>query len=640
MVNRYSIKKEIFLAIFLILLGIFFVYVYNSALSSEEKIFQQIKNSKIQEYSQVFENFTNHLQKVHKIDTRQKLLFLLANSKNRHVCENTLSMLNTDEIKYIYILQKDDKGRFRFLLDASKNDRAHFYQKFDVSEIEYENIYKSKKSQIINQTNIQNLYLTYLYPIIINNKILAIASVDISTKFKADISNTMSSFKILFRYLLTLIFLVVLVTAIYIFYYYFSRKKLFTDPLTQVYNRNYFNEIKLFLNLNNYAIAMVDLDRFKVVNDTYGHKAGDYVLRESANILKNSLRDNDIVIRYGGEEFLVFLSVRGDIKSALNICERIRNDIEKNRFVFEEQEILVTTSIGLNTKPSESKNISDAIKLADTKLYIAKRNGRNQVISSILKENHSLIENINSKDINFVKKAIDENRVTCYFQPIYNAKKDLIVKYEALVRIIDIDGSIVLPFLFLPHIEHTNIHFRLTKEIFRIALDSVKKFNKPISININYSDLINADIEHIIIENLKNDKELASKITFEILESDEIQNLNLFIKKIKLLHSLGAMVSIDDFGSGYSNFKTVLDMDANYLKIDGTLIKDIDKDEKCYKVVKSIIAFAKDTKLETIAEFVHSKEVYDKLIELDVDYMQGYYISNAKSYFINESELF
>ncbi len=640
MVNRQPIQKEMGLVAFLVLLSTFFVYVYDAVLSSEEKIFNQIEKAKIKEYTQIFDNFTNHLKNNYDISSKEDLFLLMAKREDRKACENSLSLLNTDEIKYIYILQKDKKGRFRFILDASKNDKAHFYQKFDVEGQEYEDVYTTKKPQVINQEDIQNLYLTYLYPIIINDEVLAIASVDISTQFKTDIAETMAYFKVLFKFLIILIFLVIVVVTVYIFYYYFSRKKLFTDPLTQIFNRNYLEEIKSSLNLNNYAIAMFDLDKFKVINDTYGHKAGDYVLAKSAFVIKNSLRDNDIVIRYGGEEFLVFLYVRGNVKSAFNICERIRKNIAKESFVFDEQEILATTSIGLNTKPFEAKDLNEAIKIADTKLYLAKKNGRNQVVASMSQGSKAIIENNKTKDIHFVKKAIIDERVMCYFQPIYNIKTGEIVKYEALVRILDTDGSVISPFFFLPYIEYTNIHFKLTKEIFRIAFQTAKSYKKSISININYSDLINKDIENIIISNLKENQDLAKHITFEILESDEIENLELFTSKIKLLHSLGVKVSIDDFGSGYSNFKTVLDMEANYLKIDGTLVKNIDKDEKSYRVVKNIIQFAKDTQMKTIAEFVHSKEVFDKLIELDVDFVQGFYICEPKPELVDKTQLF
>ncbi len=152
--------------------------------------------------------------------------------------------------------------------------------------------------------------------------------------------------------------------------------------------------------------------------------------------------------------------------------------------------------------------------------------------------------------------------------------------------------------------------------------------------------MINRDIENTIIETLRKNKQLASRITIEILESDEIDNIELFKKKINLIHLLGAKVSIDDFGSGYSNFKTILDIEANYLKIDGSLIENIYENEKDFKVVKSIIHFAKEANMLTIAEFVHSKDIYDKLLPLDLDYMQGYYIAKPSSTLLSVKELF
>ena len=635
---RHFKKQSILLPSTLILLAIFFVYVYKSAISSEEKIFQKIQESKIEEYSQIFHNFNEYLIHVHNVTNKQEFFTLLSNPKKRDLLVNFLSIINTANVKYLYVLQKDKQNRFRFLLDASKEDKANFYQKFDVSADEYSQIYTTKKPQIIKQKNIDTLYLTYLYPIIANNEIIGVASVDMDIKIHNDISTILTPFKTLFKILIALIFLVATITIIQIIYYYKSKKKLFTDPLTKLFNRNYLNEIHSTLNMNNYAIAMLDLDRFKVVNDTYGHEAGDFVLTTSARIFKESIRDDDILIRYGGEEFLLLVHTRGKNKSALEICERVRSNIGQHSFIYENQEILVTLSIGLNLKPSEEKSLNDSIKVADTQLYIAKKNGRNTVVANSKKPDQKPVQN--AKDINFVKRALEESRVVCYFQPIYDYKKREIFKYEALVRIIDTNEDIVQPMQFLPHISHTNIHFKLTKHILKQCFAMSQQYDKSISINMNYSDLINDEILDIIKISFSENTNLASHITFEVLESDEIDNIELFKEKIKLLHSLGATVSIDDFGSGYSNYKTLLDIEANFLKIDGSLIKNIDSNDKDYKVVKNIIQFAREAGMRTIAEFVHSKAVYDKLIELNVDYMQGYHIAQPNSKFIEKEELF
>jgi len=423
-----------------------------------------------------------------------------------------------------------------------------------------------------------------------------------------------------------------------LFYYFVTRKKIFTDPLTRLYNRNYLNEISPMLDLKKYSIAMLDLDKFKAINDTYGHKTGDFILSETSKIFKSSIRDSDILIRYGGEEFLLFIYNRGSDDSALKICERIRENINKQTFKYDTNELKAHISIGLHENPSLEKNINEAIKIADKMLYIAKSKGRNRVICY----NENAKKNIitNTKGIDFVKEALNDDRVICHYQPIYDHVKNEIVKYEALVRIIDKNNQLIGPIFFLPEIKDTNIHYKITQRILLIVFNKFTDNNESVSINVNFSDLINNDIEKTIVQALKNDANLASRVTFEILESDEIDNIPLFKDKIDLIHALGATVSIDDFGSGYSNFRTILDIEANYLKIDGSLIKNIDKSEKDFKVVQSIIHFAKVAHMKTIAEFVHSKSVYDKLQELSLDYMQGFYISEPKEALKSKEELF
>jgi EAL domain-containing protein (putative c-di-GMP-specific phosphodiesterase class I) len=286
------------------------------------------------------------------------------------------------------------------------------------------------------------------------------------------------------------------------------------------------------------------------------------------------------------------------------------------------------------------KNLQEAIKIADEMLYVAKKSGRNRVITYDEKEHTKTSSSASSKDISFVKEALDEGRVLCHFQPIYNHKSGEIFKYEALVRIVSKENTIVSPMQFLPQLKHTNMHYKLTQRILLIVFEKFKNNQMLVSININFSDLINPDIEETIIKHLSQNHHLASRVTFEILESDEIDDIELFKKKINLLHSLKAKVSIDDFGSGYSNFKTIIDVEANFLKIDGSLIKNIDINNKDFRVVKSIVHFASQSNMQTIAEFVHSKEVYEKLLLLDIDYMQGFYISAPKAALVDKEDLF
>ncbi len=630
--------KELFIFSSLLILGIFFIYIYNYISKAQDDIYSRVESNKVKQLTYLFKNIEKDIVLKNNIDTKESLISLFSDSKSRTSYEERLELLVTPSIQYIYLLAKDKKDRFRFLLDASKTDKANFYQKFDVKNIKYKELYTTKTVQVIRQKNMDNLYLTILYPIITNNEVIGVLSADITTEIHTIILEIIKPLETFFIVLIIFIFLLILMTVIQIFHYFITRKKIFTDPLTKLFNRNYLQEIIPMLNLNNYSIAMLDLDRFKIINDTYGHKTGDYILSKSSAIMKHSIRESDILIRYGGEEFLLFIYNRDEGDTAINICERIRRNINIYNFTCSNHDIKMQVSIGIHENPSLEKNLNEAIKIADKMLYIAKSEGRNRVIQ--YNESSKVIEGVKTKDINFVKHALEDNRIICYYQPIYNYENNTIVKYEALVRLLDKDMNIISPIYFLPNLKHTNIHYKLTQKILSLVFKEFKNRDESVSINLNFSDLINDDIEATIIDVLTNDKNLASRVTFEILESDEINNIILFKEKIVLLHSLGAKISIDDFGSGYSNFKTILDIEANYLKIDGSLIKNMDINEKDFKVVKSIIHFAKEAGMKTIAEFVHSKNIYDKLQQLDLDYMQGYYIAKPSPTVLTVEDLF
>ena len=629
-------RKELFLFFSLLLLGVFLIYTYTHIKEAKSEIFLKIEKDKIQQLAHMFENLKTETILEQNIENSRDLIHFLSDKLAREKQEKRLALLLSSNLKYIYILVKDEQGRFRFLLDASRIDKANFYQKFDVDNPKYSKVYKTKEAQIIKQKDMENLQLTYLHPIVVNNQVIAILSVDITSNLENNILELIQPLETFFIILIIFIFLLISMTIIQVIHYFLTRKKIFTDPLTGLYNRNYLQEILPMLKLDHYSIAMLDLDRFKVINDTYGHKTGDFVLSQSSTIFKNSIRDSDILIRYGGEEFLLLIYNRDNLISTFDICERIRAKIESTSFHYDNHDINVNVSIGLHEKPNREKNINEAIKIADKMLYVAKNEGRNRVIK--YSEKHQ--NNSQTKDINFVKLALQEDRVLCYYQPIYDYKTGSIYKYESLVRIVDVDGKIISPMEFLPELKHTNIHYKLTQRILSIVFKAFKDNSLSVSINLNFSDFINNDIENTILEELIKNKDLASRVTFEILESDEIDNIALLKEKVDTLRNLGAKISIDDFGSGYSNFRTVLDIEANYLKIDGSLIKNIDKNEKDFKVVKSIVNFAKEADMKTIAEFVHSKDVYNKLNTIDVDYLQGYYISPPSPKILKNEELF
>ncbi len=633
-------RRELTIFFLLFILGLFLAYTYSDILRAKENIFDRIEKHKIEQISFVLKNLQEDIYKNNQIATKNDLVSFFEEKKNREKYEHILSMMLSSDVKYSYVLYKDDENKFRFLLDASKTDKANFNQKFDIDLKEYNLAYATKEPQTVKQKNVENIYITYIYPIISNGAVIGLFNIDFTTEIKSIILESIKPLEAFFTILTIFIFIFMGITLVQIFHYFITKKKIFTDPLTNTFNRNYLEEIGHVIDLKNYSIAMLDLDKFKVINDTYGHKAGDYVLSHVSTIFKKSIRDSDILIRYGGEEFLLLINNRDSEKLKMTICERIRANVAKENFSYDGDDIKVTLSIGIHKHPSLEKNLQEAIKIADKMLYEAKRSGRNRVVVYDEKLNSHSSSSSSSKYLSFVKEALAEDRVTCHYQPIYSHHTGEIFKYEALVRIISKDGKVIMPMSFMPQIKLTNVHYKLTQRVLSTVFDKFKDNQKLVSININFSDLIHPDIEDSIVKALKSNHNLASRVTFEILESDEIENIELFKQKIHLLHSLKAKVSIDDFGSGYSNFKSVIDIEANFLKIDGSLIKNIDINSKDFKVVKSIVHFAAQSNMQTIAEFVHSKEVYEKLLLLDIDYMQGYYISKPEPHLVLKEELF
>ncbi|MDQ1245493.1 MAG: hypothetical protein QG565_1834, partial [Campylobacterota bacterium] len=322
------VKKREFIIFFsLFLLTVFIVYIYIDITKAKNDIFDRIENHQIEQISSVLENIEKDIVTSSDIKTPDDLLSLLSNTDTRERYEHIISLLLTSNVKYAYILHKDEKDRFRFLLDASQSDKAEFYQKFDVTSPEYEAIYKEKKPQLIKQHDVENLYVTYLYPILSNGNVVGIFSVDITTNIQKIILESIKPLETFFAVLIVFILLLMGMTITQIVHYFVTRKKIFTDPLTKTFNRNYLEEIAPMLNLEHYVLAMLDLDKFKAINDTYGHKAGDYILSRTSMIFKESIRESDILIRYGGEEFILLINNRNNDNTNIDICERLRNNI-------------------------------------------------------------------------------------------------------------------------------------------------------------------------------------------------------------------------------------------------------------------------------------------------------------------------
>ncbi len=235
---------------------------------------------------------------------------------------------------------------------------------------------------------------------------------------------------------------------------------------------------------------------------------------------------------------------------------------------------------------------------------------------------------------NRISKAIEKDFVIPVFQPIVNINKE-IVKYEVLMRIVEYNNGkevLLSPYLFLKEAIKTKQYDILMKIIINKSFEIMQNKNCDFSINLSFRDVYNKNLINFLKEKINENKSLANRLIIEILESDEIDDVNLMNEFILEFKSFGVKIAIDDFGTGYSNYSRIISLNPDFIKIDGSLIKYINKDKKSYTIVKSIINYAKEESIKTIAEFVHSKEIFDIVKELSVDEFQGFYFSEPLIY--------
>lgn len=550
---------------------------------------------------------------------------IISNNKLKSDIEKNLKVLLTKNIKYTYIIYKDENENFKSLVNTSNINKTLAMQEFDIKNPTWLELYNTKKPHLIKQLFQNELTISYLIPIIKHNEVQLVMVVDFAVEKVKEINNMIDFVKNSILLIITIVLVFLLVFIIQTVKYFLIKKKAFIDKLTGVYNRNYLQESKNFINLSEYIIAAVDIDYFKKINDSYGHDNGDLILKQVAQtIIKSIRKKDDIVIRYGGEEFLILARTkRNDKLTALNVLQRILTVIREEKFLLNTNEILnVTVSIGVNLLPEESRTFSEAFKLADIALYTAKTKGRNQ-LEIYTNKNHTN----DYLTINEIKEAIDENRVFCHYQSILDSTTQKIKYYEALLRIKTKDNKIIYPDKILPIVQGTFICRNLTKQVLKNCYKKLNEFKSiKLTVNLTPNDITSDNILNLL-KTFAKDSDISNRLALEIVETEEINNYEQIKEHLLELKDLGYKIIIDDFGSGYSNFIYLTEIKTDFIKIDGRIINKILDDYTSYLVVKNIVNFAKEANIKIVAEFVSSKELYDKVKELKIDFVQGFLFS-------------
>jgi len=364
---------------------------------------------------------------------------------------------------------------------------------------------------------------------------------------------------------------------------------------------------------------IINIDKFEQINNLYGDEVGDKILLEYKNKFKELLPSTAILYKMHADEFGVVSHGTLDLEEFENIASYIISHLGKYEFkVSDEKTIFINLTIGI------SHGTTLLLPNADMALKLAKKDKKHYL--TYTEEMRSLKDYENRLSwTQRLMRAIDDDKIVPLFQPIFDCNTMKIIKYEALMRIKSEDNDFIAPIHFLDISKENKIYSKLTLIMLQKTFAICKETDYKFSINLTKDDMLNSEII-VFIENEFKKSDFASNITFEILESEGISDYDEIINFITIVKKYGATISIDDFGTGYSSFEHLLKLNFDYLKIDSSMIKNIDKDEKSQLVTKTIVEFAKKIGVKTIAEFVSSKNILSKVQEFDIDYAQGYYL--------------
>lgn len=407
------------------------------------------------------------------------------------------------------------------------------------------------------------------------------------------------------------------------------------DSLTGLTSRNEFERVakaaidRAAADNSEHAMCFVDLDQFKVINDTCGHQAGDELLRQLANVIQNKVRHSDTLARLGGDEFAILIENCG-LRQAKKIADTVLNAIADYQFVWENRVFRVGASMGLVAIDETTATFTNLYKQADAACYLAKDLGRNRIYVFRPDDAEVGIRQGEMQWVGRINEALVNNRFCLFAQPIVSFKDPGHLHYELLLRLQDEDGTVVPPGAFLPAAERYNLIGDIDKWVLKTAFDLFSNqsgfFDHVdfVAINLSGASLNSEEFLDLALSLYKENGINPHQVCFEITETTAVSNLNSAIDFIKELKSRGFLFALDDFGSGVSSFGYLRSLPVDYLKIDGMFVKHVAKDAVDYAMVKSINEIGQMMGMKTIAEYVENEEIARLLTAINVDYGQGY----------------
>ena len=409
------------------------------------------------------------------------------------------------------------------------------------------------------------------------------------------------------------------------------------DALTGLINRREF-EVRLDRAIGiahtrsaSHALLYIDLDQFKIVNDTCGHAAGDELLQQIAGLLLSSVRYRDTLSRLGGDEFGMLLE-NCPLDKAVSIANDLLKLMDSFQFTWHHNIFTIGMSIGVVPIDRTTVDIASAMSAADSACYIAKEAGRNRIQIAHMGDRKLQERHGEMQWVSRLTRALEERRFELFYQPIIPcARRDNTIRQiEIMLRLIDEDGSVIAPGVFMPAAEKYNLSANIDRWVISNILEwlaantGVGSLPLTVFININGQTLGSSEMLRFIIDKMDETGVSAESIVFEITESAAIANITTATSFMLTLKGCGFRFALDDFGSGLYTFTYLKKLPIDYLKVDGTFVRDILSDPVDYAMVRSINELGQLLGKETIAEYVETLDVAEELRSIGIDYVQGH----------------
>jgi diguanylate cyclase (GGDEF)-like protein/PAS domain S-box-containing protein len=412
------------------------------------------------------------------------------------------------------------------------------------------------------------------------------------------------------------------------------------DALTGLYNRHRFNdELARMIadaqrNRTRIALFFFDLDDFKYINDTFGHRAGDAMLIRVAGEVAGQVRRNEIFARLGGDEFAILVPDATDEMVSV-LAERVTRSIALVRFQFEGQSLRLTSSLGIALFPDHADNVEDLISRADTAMYQAKDSGKNawRIYRSDLDTTQQMVSRLSWNER--ISHALDHNLMDLQFQGIYATADRSLSHLEVLVRMRDKDdpGSFLMPGQFIPHAERSGKILQIDRWVIRESIKMLAEVSAipGLAVNISGRSFGEPALPQYIADELRRHNVSPQRLLVELTETSAVSDLHDAQRFIEALRQTGCGVSLDDFGTGFSSFAYLKYLQVDSVKIDGLFIRNLPSDYDNQLFVKAMVSVARGLRRTTIAECVEDEDTLQMLQTFGVDAVQGYYFEKPRS---------